>query len=254
MNIKSYKTAFVSVLALFTIGLSSAQAQPTKESVKTVTQDNQMIYAWGLAGVLNKMNDSTNFTFAGERYSKTYEKEYRSLLADWWDIKNAAQAKETIQQLATAQMHNPQFKEDMADVFKLNEEEMAKFKNYLMTKASFKTALMYETMWDNRKSLEKNGIPAWDIARAPTVAGWSYLAGYITKEEAYQYSLEIGRNAQKYFHSYKAFADNYTLGYYYWSEDNAEYMQRKVTANMLLSNPRSVWNVFPFDYSMKEIK
>ena len=54
------------------------------------------------------------------------------------------------------------------------------------------------------------------------LVGNYYIAGYYSKEEALDKSLEIGKELQTKFDSWDSMTDSYLAGYEYWSEESSD--------------------------------
>lgn len=68
----------------------------------------------------------------------------------------------------------------------------------------------------------ENAILGWDYSRATQLAGLGYVAGYYSREECLDSSLESARLMQASFDSWDDFVDSYLYGYIYWSEEVPE--------------------------------
>jgi len=220
--------------------------KPSKEElVQNVNQENQMIYVWSLNAILNKENTANNFIYGGEKENHTYQNDYQKALKEWWDISNRFDCKTTVEQLIAGKMHNEQFQMEFENFFTMSETE---FEQTIKNETKYKA--LYQQLKDNKETLQKNGIIAWDLVRASSIIAWGYNARYFNKRQAYQYSLEVGKAIQENFNSYSEMSENYLLGYFYWSNDVNQFNKRMKTRQELLDNSSSVWNLFPFKYDM----
>ncbi len=65
-------------------------------------------------------------------------------------------------------------------------------------------------------------IVAWDLSRALSIIASGYVAGYVSKPEALDYSLPIAKFAQEKFKSWDDFMASYLRGFEYWSGNSAK--------------------------------
>lgn len=99
--------------------------------------------------------------------------------------------------------------------------------------------------------LDPRGLLAWDLVRLNAVAGWGYVADFITEEEAYGFIAPSAKKLQKAYTSWTDLGDGYVKGTYNWSEEagpGAEHITKG-----LLSAPTSPWKTIPWgmDLDMK---
>ena len=221
--------------------------QITKDSITTVTKENQLIYVWSLNAILNNQNGASNVIFGGEKKTRRNESVYKDALNEWWEITDKNSLITTIENLTNGNMHHIGFKNDFSEFLNGSETE---FKNDLLEAPDYKDLL--EELWKNKKSLKQKGIIAWDQIRAVGIIGWGYQAGYLTKEEAYNYSISVGTKLQQNFGSYQEMIVNYNIGYFTWSNDLVAYNTRNVSASVLYKNPSALWNIFPFNYDLSK--
>lgn len=63
-------------------------------------------------------------------------------------------------------------------------------------------------------------IGAWDLCRACQILAMGYVGGYLTREEMFGQSKDIGSIMQKYYHSWNELYDSYVAGYVTFAEEN----------------------------------
>ncbi|MFV0541017.1 MAG: DUF1266 domain-containing protein [Aestuariibaculum sp.] len=217
--------------------------KPNKEELLKVTKEHQMVYAWALNAILNYENSASDFIFSGEEKKTIHKSEYRKALVKWWNVKSGIDLKASIDALQNGQMHNQTFLGDYRDFFNFTEADL---KAYLKENKEYNA--IDNLVWSKKEQLQDKGIIAWDLVRAIGLIGWGYQADYLTDSEAYDYCLNISKKIQNNFSSYEEMADNYLVGYFFWTMDEAAYNKRKEIANNILKDSNSAWNTFPFNY------
>lgn len=217
----------------------------TKESIATVTKQNQLVFIWSFNALLNQKNGGSNRIFGGEVNTTENDSSYREVLGEWWDITDKKSLETTIVALTNGNVHNTSFKTDFTAILNGSKIE---FQKELLISPEYKE-LMIE-LWKNKTSLKQHGIIAWDQIRAIGIIGWGYQAGYISKDEAYSFCMKVGSKLQSYFKSYDEMIANYNLGRFFWSNNVGEYNTDKIMILDLLNDPTCIWNVFPFDYDL----
>lgn len=81
---------------------------------------------------------------------------------------------------------------------------------------------------------------AWDLGRYVSVAGYGFVAGYLTEAEAWGMILSAAQILQKQFNSWQELGESYIHGREVWSEDkdgNADF--RKLMKELLA--PGGLW-------------
>lgn len=77
-----------------------------------------------------------------------------------------------------------------------------------------------------------------------------YLAGYLTKEEAWEEIMFAARTLQQTFDSWEDMGNNYVLGAQFWSPEDY-YKDRAETVKWLTSDAGSPWTRIKWDLSLK---
>lgn len=108
---------------------------------------------------------------------------------------------------------------------------------------------------NNKEVLKDKGLIAWDYCRIVQVTGWSYIAGYITIEEAYDICMEAARVLQKTYTSWENMSEHYMKGYEFWSEqdsndDSTEAYYRNKINQYILSDEESPFNTLPWNLKL----
>lgn len=96
-----------------------------------------------------------------------------------------------------------------------------------------------------QQEIGDTGLVAWDQVRRINLAGWGFLAGYLTEEEAWDHIIPAAQRIQKAYPSWEAFARGYMVGTAFWSAPRAE-TNGQVGAQ-LASDPQSPWAQIPWN-------
>jgi hypothetical protein len=80
--------------------------------------------------------------------------------------------------------------------------------------------------------------------RCINVAGWGFLAGYLTEEEAWDHIMPAARKIQQAYGSWETFGRAYMVGTAFWRAPRAE--QNGQIARDLVANAGSPWNQIPW--------
>ncbi|NRT29264.1 hypothetical protein B0I68_002869 [Clostridium beijerinckii] len=167
------------------------------------------------------------------------KKHMRKLLVSGWNVKSTEDLRETISWLFN-EGHNKECME-LVERYKENPE-------FLENKKLFKTKQRnMNTIMDTiAKKIEKQGILAWDLCRVCNVAGWGFLAQYITYEEAIQISVDACEILQASYTSWDDMMESYFLGLWYWCEDYTTTQNRMGWYESSKKNSESIYNI-PWD-------
>jgi len=102
----------------------------------------------------------------------------------------------------------------------MSEDELAAFMDENAISPKDRVVLL--SAYNAKKAYGKKAIAGWDLGRAMSLAGWGYLAGHYTYDEAMEKSLKTAKKIQKKFDSWEDFMNSYFLGYSYWSGEDPE--------------------------------
>ncbi|MEA4961719.1 DUF1266 domain-containing protein [Lutispora sp.] len=114
---------------------------------------------------------------------------------------------------------------------------------------------IYKLYINNRERLKDKGLIAWDYCRIVQITGWSYTAGYITIEEAYELCMDASRVIQKTYSSWEEMAEHYIKGYEFWSgedrnEEFTEVYYRNRANQSILKDKNSPFNTLPWNLNL----
>jgi hypothetical protein len=88
------------------------------------------------------------------------------------------------------------------------------------------------------------GLQAWDLGRLLAVAGWGFLAGYCSEEEAWGAILSAGVKLRGAYGSWDEFGKHYRIGAIF--ADAASVPQVEAILSQLTSAPNSPWRTTPW--------
>lgn len=160
----------------------------------------------------------------------------RKLLKSGWNVDNADDLKETIFWLFN-EGHNKDCME-MTKQYK-GESESVQIKRIFESGANNVERILYTIT----EKYEKQGILAWDMCRACNIAGWGFLAQYITYEEAIQISIDACKILQNSYGSWDDMMESYFLGLWYWSSNYSTTQNRMSWYEHSKKNKDSIYNI-----------
>jgi len=197
--------------------------------------------------ILTYANGQDYNLFGGAEPSTIMEMQYQSLLDGSWDVTDRASADETLDWILT-EGHRDDFMitgELLSQIVEeCGEEEL---ENYLMQEfdESQEEAQLDVATYEMYKEYGETAIDGWDYCRALSLLSFYYMAGYYTKEEALDKSLEIAETVQPLFGSWDELIDSYLRGYEYWAEEDSS-ERREIYEELLAADD----NPFRVDYNI----
>ena len=169
-------------------------------------------WALGCSAILAKRNGFEPYQFGMFSNSFQNRATVKSLLSRDWSCSSREDLIALILRM-TDNGHNESFAEAYYIITTLSKEEY----EYLLKSSGDVDAYM----WPLTKALgEKWGdkqIKAWDWFRMIHLAGWGYIAGYFSLEEAHEYMAPVIERLSGTFSSWEEACDNYMDGYAWWS-------------------------------------
>lgn len=97
----------------------------------------------------------------------------------------------------------------------------------------------------NRAVIEKSGLVAWDKGRLVSVARWCVAAGYISRDEGWDWVLQAAGVIECAYGSWEEFGAGWALGYQYWSSGKIDATFQS-HLDWLLKDASSPWNILPW--------
>lgn len=235
---KKNVVSIILILALILAGCGS----------NTVKRTDTIQWFNNTYAVLTKLND-WDYTLYGGRKANTVSKALaQNLLLSTWDITDRKSADESLDWLLT-EGHRVPFAEEMSHL-----EEAGLSEVPIETRAeAISETYGIDPEWSQRyaawyalyEQYGEDAAAGWDYSRAMSCLSYYYLAGFYTKEESLDQSMEIAETLQSTFDSWDSFMESYFAGYEYWSEESSN-TRRDVYEELKTSsdNPFNLdWNI-----------
>lgn len=176
----------------------------------------------------------------------------KQLLDEWWGVTDRTSANENMDWILS-EGHRTGFADDMAyleseGISEVAPEERADFifSGWEMTQEQAEAMAASYNVYEEKGA---GAIDAWDYCRALNLASYYYIAGYYTKTEALDKSLEIAKEFQPKFSSWDEMVDSYLYGYEYWEEESGD--ERRAIYEDLLERED---NPYAVDYNTELVK
>lgn len=198
--------------------------------------------------ILTYANGQDYNMFGGAKPGMILEVQYQSMLDSSWGVTDRESADETLDWILT-EGHRDDFiitGELLTEMVDAEELDEADFVDYLMQEydESQDEAEFDLATYRMYSEYGETAIDGWDYCRALSLLSFYYMAGYYTKEEALDKSLEIAETVQPLFGSWDELIDSYLRGYEYWAEtDSSE--RREIYEKLLAADD----NPFRVDYN-----
>ena len=197
--------------------------------------------------ILTHANGQDYNMFGGAKPGMIMETQYKSLLDNSWGVTDRASADETLDWILT-EGHRDGFM-ITGELLTMMVEECGEegLVDYLMQEfdESQDEAEYDAATYQMYKEYGETAIDGWDYCRALSLLSFYYMAGYYTKEEALDKSLEIAETVQPLFGSWDELVDSYLRGYEYWAEEDST-ERREIYEELLEADD----NPFRVDYNI----
>lgn len=171
--------------------------------------------------IITKLNGGDLNLVAGFEPGSMIESSMKAMLERDWSVTDRASMDESIDWLLT-EGHNADAIDYLTD---LEVEGMSRDELVSALQSSGYDAedqVVVLAAFDAKAAYGEQAIAGWDLSRAMSMAGWGYLAGFYTYEEAMDKSMEIAQSIQQKFSSWEDYMNSYFYGYSYWSGNDAE--------------------------------
>ncbi len=246
MKIKNFKLLCITILLILSTlctGCSFVSGSGDSSNKDAQVPDTIRWFNASYA-VLTAINGKDYNTYGGMEPNAVNQKMQQLSLEEWWGVTDRETADENLDWILT-EGHRTDYVEFMKylDELELNTipaEERAATLPYMfdMTEDEAEQIAKYYNWYEESG---ESVIDGWDYCRALNLLSFYYVAGYYTKEEALDKSLEIAQEMQPKFGSWDELIDSYMRGYEYWNESDSE-ERRKVYEDLLSAddNPYSV--------------
>ena len=96
-----------------------------------------------------------------------------------------------------------------------------------------------------RDGLGPLGLLAYDYVRLIALAGWGYVAEYLSEEDAWSFIAPAARKLQQFYRSWPENGEAYVKGNYAWTKGAGPGCQQAF--EVLVSEPDSPWQTVPWE-------
>lgn len=226
----------------------ASTAEVSSEAVDSVEGETDTVQWFNATyAILTYLNGQDYNVFGGSEPSMIMEAQYQSMLDSSWGVTDRTSADETLDWILT-EGHRDDFMitgELLSQIVEeCGEEELVNFLIQEFEETPEEAQLDAAT-YNMYKEYGETAIDGWDYSRALSLMSFYYMAGYYTKEEALDKSLEIAKTLQPLYSSWDELVDSYLRGYEYWNEsDSSE--RREVYEELLAADD----NPFRVDYNV----
>ena len=100
---------------------------------------------------------------------------------------------------------------------------------------------------ENQAELRSRGLVAWDLGRIVSVARWSYTAGYVSADEAWDWISLASARIQSCYQSWEDYGQGWLLGFGYWIDGGKIDDDFQSSLDWLNRNARSPWKWIKWD-------
>lgn len=218
------------------------------EAYQTPTR-KQKDWALATCAVLTKYNGDRFNILGGSKRTPQRIKLVQEMLASWWGIRNREDLFKTLKWLEDGG-HRKEFDGISKFLNSGPESEMEKVKQIVASYPKMSNKLQIVLKYHNE--LGSKSIAAWDFVRYISLCGWGYIAGYITKDEAWRRIMPAAELLQRTFNSWSDLGENYLIGREFWSQQQTIQRGQRMREcyQKLLSDPASPWVTIPWSISL----
>ena len=197
----------------------------TSSEPPAVSNGDVLLWFNATCAVQIKENGRDYTVYGGLAANEDNKAKVEALLLEEWSITDRASADKILTMLKE-EGHRIEFETEMNYLKELGVGELDADKRKDFMTANFtlsdSEAQIYADWYTYYEKKEGNSISAWDYSRAMMMLADCYIAGYYTKEEALDASLEIAKTIQSTFDSWDSFMESYLVGYEFWSMERSD--------------------------------
>lgn len=199
-------------------GLEAQEQQPEANVPETILWIN------ATHAVITHLNGWDYTLFGGMEATDANREMMIPFLDEWWGVTDHDSAVENIDWLLT-EGHRTEFVELMQMLdedgwAEYSEEDAAAMLGELLEDEAMGKSVAHS--YTDYRTYGAGSIDGWDYARALSLLGWYYIAGFYTESEALDKALEIAQELQGKFSSWDDLMESYMRGYEYWSDESAD--------------------------------
>lgn len=231
---------FISGIILFSCSKFTGISKKEK-----ISPEKKSLLAYG--AILSSRNDMNfediGFVKNGLDYTKMHRAPIAHLLKEWWSVTDRQSALDNLNWLV-----NEGHRKDWdAYVYNLQQDKPEKYEGFEVDKKNYDQCVqMLKINFNISEDIIRNvDMGAWDYDRLVTVARWSYIAGYISEEEAWKYCETAKNLAQASYNSWQEYFVSHALGRAVAYEgDSNELIE--AGSKLLGAGNNSIWQEIPF--------
>ena len=175
--------------------------------------------------ILIKTNGWDYNVYGGLEENESNQAVVQQFLTDYWEITDRSGVDKTLKMLET-EGHGVEFANEMIYLKELGIGDLPadKKKDFMIANftVSDAEAQSYVDWYTYYEANQGHGLAAWDYSRMMTILADAYLAGYYSKEEALEKSLEVAKEIQNSYDSWDQFMEGYFIGYEYWTFESSD--------------------------------
>lgn len=217
----------IAVAMMAVIMLMSVMLQGCASKSGSAAENESDTIRWINASyaILTELNGWDYTMFPGVKTTELNKQIQIASLEQWWDVTDRQSADETLE-WALSEGHRTGFVEDAIYLEDMGfgevpaDERIAWEMEYYGLDED--DAWFFAQTYGFYEEYGEHAIDGWDYCRALNLLSFYYIAGYYTKEEALDKSLEIARTVQPMFDSWDDLVDSYLRGYEYWAEESSD--------------------------------
>lgn len=213
----------------------------------------------GTYALITESNGKSRKLVGGAERSVSEMIFYRYQLEEGWDVVDEQSAAETLVWLER-DGHRVEY-EDYKDFLEeygmldVSEKEFEKAMADSLAAGEFddEDIQRFFAVYECSRQCPDVGILAWDLVRVNQLAGWYYVAGYLTLNESLEIQLTNSKEMQAQFDSWDDLMTSYLLGYQFWSGENADASSSELAVRRNIYESLKVLNDSPYalDFNMK---
>ncbi len=172
---------------------------------------------WALAvpGILTQRNGHDHGLLGGAASSPEVAQDRATVLRRDWDAADRAGLVKSLDWLAR-DGHRREFNQVCA----LDQEVCAKLQPWETVESAIDDKELLAKIHFTRRHRERVGtrsLLVWDMVRLVSVAGWGFLAGMISEDEAWSYIIPAAQTLQRAYASWDELGKHHLLGREFWA-------------------------------------
>ncbi|MEQ8174636.1 MAG: DUF1266 domain-containing protein [Syntrophomonadaceae bacterium] len=228
------------------LSLAKGSADQTGSTSNNITaQNDQQLWALATSAIVKEANGMSLTLLGGGQFTPEYAAAVKSMLSQGWGIKTREDALKSIAWIKK-DGHRSYYNEILEVLSGTTSTEYQKMLDDCQDNPQLLNDLMF--VKENSEILGTKTLIGWDYSRLVCLTEWSYTAGYLSQQEAWNEIMSAAKLLQSTFTSWQDLADNYLLGRKFWS--GADNPDLKTVVKKLLDDPKSPWVTLPWNLSL----